>query len=219
MIRALCFDFDGTLAHFTGDFDTLLEGGFAKLGLDAEHRDALLTEYERQLRKAGAITSLGALVEALERLDLHAEVDLEEVNGVFVRMYCEQMEPLPGAREVLAFCEARLPLALVTNGPADMQRAALRAVGMAEPFQTVVISGEQEVGVRKPDARTFGLACERLGVLPEETLMVGDNLGADVQGALKAGLQAVYMGTEEVVGAGRVADLFELKGWLEARLN
>ena len=47
MIRAICFDFDGTLAHFTGDFDTLLGEGFARLGLDDEHRDTLLTEYER----------------------------------------------------------------------------------------------------------------------------------------------------------------------------
>ena len=150
---------------------------------------------------------------------MHGSADLEAMHAEFVQMYRAQMALLPGAKEVLALCEGRVPLALVTNGPADMQRAALEKVGIAEHFQTVLISGAQEVGVRKPDARIFKLACERLEVPPQEVLMVGDNLGADVQGALGAGLQAVYVGAEEVVGAGRVAGLFELREWLGGRLN
>ena len=218
MIRVLCFDFDGTLAHFTGDFEDLLNKGYARLNLDPRLRDAVLSEYAQQLRKDGAVTSLGAFVAALKRLGLHSDADLEEVNTEVVQAYREQIELLPGAREVLDFCKGRLPLALITNGPEDMQRAAIEEVKVARYFQTILISGSQEVAVRKPDARIFHLACERLGVSPEEVLMIGDNLEADIKGALNVGMKAVHIGLckEEVP---QVADLFELRGWLEAHLT
>ncbi len=218
MIRAICFDFDGTLAHFTGDFDDLLNEGFAKLGLDPQKRDAVLTEYTQQLRKDGAVTSLSALIETLGRLGLHADCNLEEVNTEFVQAYKEQMELLPGAREMLEFFKGRVSCALITNGPEDMQRAAIQEVEIADYFRTILISGAQEVAVRKPDARILRLACERLEVLPEETLMVGDNLGADIRGALEVGIKAVYIGAEEA-NVPRVADLFELRESLGAQLE
>ena len=218
MIRAVCFDFDGTLAHFTGDFGTLLHTGFAKLGSDAEHREAILAEYAQQIRLDGAVTSLSALNRTLERLSLHPQADLGEVNSELVQAYREQMELLPGAREVLDFCEERFALALITNGPEDMQRAAIQEVEIARYFQTILISGAQEVAVRKPNARIFEFACERLQVLPEEVLMVGDNLGADVGGALEFGMKAVYIGGKEVEGVEQVANS-QLEAYLTTHLK
>ncbi len=124
------------------------------------------------------------------------------------------MELLPRAKEVLEFCSERVPCALITNGPENMQRAATQEVGVADYFQTILISGAQEVAVRKPSARIFRLACERLEVSPEEVLMVGDDLKADVRGALNVGMKAVYVGSEEVKGPQHAADLFTLKDYL-----
>jgi HAD superfamily hydrolase (TIGR01549 family) len=50
-----------------------------------------------------------------------------------------------------------------------------------------------EAGFRKPDPEIFYAACERFGVNPEECLMVGDNLEADVRGALKVGMKAALI--------------------------
>ena len=219
MIRAICFDFDGTLAHFTGNFNNLLNEGFAKLGLDPQKRDTVLTEYAKQLRKDGAVTSYSALLETLKRLGLHADTELESINAEFVQAYRAQIELLPGAKEVLDFCSERVPCAPITNGPEDMQRAATEEVGVADYFQTILISGAQEVAVRKPNAQIFELACERLDVLPEEVLMVGDDLEADVRGALNVGMKAVYVGAEEVKEPQHAADLFTLQDYLRNLLN
>jgi FMN phosphatase YigB (HAD superfamily) len=43
--------------------------------------------------------------------------------------------------------------------------------------QTFVLSCD--LGIAKPDPAPFEIACERLGVLPERTLMVGNNRLAD----------------------------------------
>ncbi len=55
----------------------------------------------------------------------------------------------------------------------------------------LVISSE--VGYRKPHGRFYEVACERLGVEPPRVLCIGDDLVNDVQGALRAGLQAVLL--------------------------
>ena len=76
-----------------------------------------------------------------------------------------------------------------------MQLEAVRAVGVEPYLKRLVISGDAAVGVRKPDPRIFRLACEELGAKPAETVMVGDNLEADIGGALSAGMQAVFLGS------------------------
>lgn len=156
---------------------------------------------------------------ALAELEQPVPENLEAIAARVVREYSAQMALLPGVKDVLALCRARdVPLALITNGPSDMQRAAVRAVGVAGYFKRLVISGDAEVGVRKPHPRIFGLACEALEVTPEETVMVGDNLEADVMGALGFGMQAVYMGAESGPGYDAVPDLEALNSSLNAQL-
>jgi HAD superfamily hydrolase (TIGR01549 family) len=74
-----------------------------------------------------------------------------------------------------------------------MQWAAIHKVGLADLFKTIIVSGDADVAIRKPNPNIFHLACERLGVLPENVLMIGDNVEADIQGAIKAGLQGLHV--------------------------
>jgi putative hydrolase of the HAD superfamily len=80
-------------------------------------------------------------------------------------------------------------LAIVTNGPSDVQRESLR--GIEDRVDAVIISGE--VGVAKPDPAIFFLAAERLGVVPQDAWHVGDSLSHDVEGAQAAGIPAVWL--------------------------
>jgi putative hydrolase of the HAD superfamily len=79
-------------------------------------------------------------------------------------------------------------LALVTNGPSDVQRRKLAATGLEDAFDAIVISSE--LGVTKPDARVYLHACRELGVAPGLAAMVGDSHPNDVAGPLAAGLSA-----------------------------
>ena len=54
-----------------------------------------------------------------------------------------------------------------------------------------------ELGVGKPSPEAFRLACEALGVRPEEALMVGNDPRDDFEGARRAGLKAwLYRGED-----------------------
>lgn len=87
---------------------------------------------------------------------------------------------------ILASWSRRLPLVAITNGNAN-----LREIGLADYFVGVISA--HEIGVAKPDPRVFRAACELAGVAPAQTLHIGDDLMLDVEGAVAAGLQAVWL--------------------------
>ena len=87
-----------------------------------------------------------------------------------------------------------------------------RKTGIRRLFDTLVFSCE--VGAAKPDPRIYEIAMEELCVRPRDCWMVGDNLEADVKGALNAGMKAMlidragrYDGGECVI----IQDLAEIR--------
>lgn len=98
----------------------------------------------------------------------------------------------PEVPEFLGALRARgMALVLLTNGVPDLQREKLFGAGLGEAFDLVLISGE--VGLGKPDPRLFRMALCAFGVGPEAAVMVGDNPERDIQGALLAGIRAVFV--------------------------
>jgi len=66
----------------------------------------------------------------------------------------------------------------------------MRDLGLAGLFDVTIISCD--VGYMKPHPRIFHHALERMGAEAEETVMVGDSLRADVEGAKTLGMIAVW---------------------------
>ncbi|MEY9839551.1 HAD family hydrolase [Streptacidiphilus sp. EB103A] len=88
--------------------------------------------------------------------------------------------PYPDAVSALGLLrEAGLRTCVVSNIGWDL-RPVLSGAGLLDLLDDCVFS--YEAGVRKPDPRLFEIACRRIGVDPEKTLMVGDSPVADVGG-------------------------------------
>lgn len=74
--------------------------------------------------------------------------------------------------------------------------------GIGQFFEVVITS--ETAGFRKPDSRIFQLAIDRAGAYTAESLMIGDNLAADIGGARNFGMDQVFFNpkrlthTEEV---------------------
>lgn len=104
-----------------------------------------------------------------------------------------QVEATPGVAEALAALHRRYRLALVTNAADSgeaLVRAALRRVELEGHFDVVLTA--RELGVRKPDPSFFILAARVLGCEPHQGVMIGDDYDADVVGATRAGLRAIW---------------------------
>lgn len=198
MIKAICFDLDGTLVtkRSSFDFTASLLAGFKQLGIEARHHNVILETLSYKLLNENIANSTVALLSTLSDLGLPTPPNLETVIKERNQAYFDACELMTGAKDLLDDLKHKnIPLALITNGPADMQLGVLKQLKLEPYFRVVLASGE--VGIRKPDQRIFDLALEKLKSKASETLMVGDNPEADIQGALDAGLQALQIGNRE----------------------
>ena len=100
-----------------------------------------------------------------------------------------QVECYPDAIEALARIAARVPVAALTNGNADLDR-----IGLAHHFRFYLCPREH--GAAKPEASIFHAACTRLDCAPGEVLHVGDHIETDVLGAARAGLRSCWIDRE-----------------------
>lgn len=99
---------------------------------------------------------------------------------------------LPGVAEGLCVLrEKGWRLGVITNGYSRMQNKKLDVCGLRPLFDAVVVSGDEKV--HKPDPELFRRAAMRLGVACENCVFVGDHPVNDIEGAVAAGMQPVFM--------------------------
>ncbi len=222
-VQGVCFDLDGTLGGYVGDFGGLLALARTELMLQACDMNRFAGIMREELRADGPLDLTGVLTAVLERLEQRPPPDLGAVVASLLAAFAAEVRPAPGAAELLTRLDAAgVRLALVSNGPVDMQRAALSKLGFERHFRAVLISGDRDVSARKPSRRIFALACTGLETLPEQTLMVGNDPEADVAGALAYGMQAVLIGSEQAgreAGVPAVGGLLPLDTLLRARYD
>lgn len=105
---------------------------------------------------------------------------------VFCHTACLNPEALPTIEALSNYYQ----LGIVSNGYTDSQVFRLKASGLSNYFQSVIIS--ESVGYRKPSPEIFNIALMELAVKPSKTLFVGDSITHDYQGAINAGIDFCY---------------------------
>ncbi|MDQ8706938.1 HAD family hydrolase [Streptomyces sp. LHD-70] len=197
--EAVLFDYSGTLFD---DTSVLTPGRLAAQcalrGRELPHRQA-----------AALCTDIQAAVDSAEGRALRADADLsrEGHRAVWTRLArtapgsdalvaeafyacvtaSDAWRPYPDTEPVLtALHRAGVPVAVVSNTGWDI-RGSFAAAGLTGLVTAFVLSCD--LGVQKPDPAIFHEACDRLGVAPGRSLMVGDDPAKD-GAATAAGLTA-----------------------------
>lgn len=80
---------------------------------------------------------------------------------------------------------------LITNGPAETQRAKIELLGLDRHVDFFVISGEY--GIAKPEPAIFAEALRLAGRAAHEAIYVGDSPEFDIVGARNAGIRSVWV--------------------------
>jgi putative hydrolase of the HAD superfamily len=96
----------------------------------------------------------------------------------------------------LEYLRPKYKLHILTNGFKEIQHKKLSGAQIDQYFSCVI--NAEEVGVKKPDPEIFDAALKRAKVRPEQALMIGDDLEADVHGALNAGWSALHFNNENL---------------------
>jgi putative hydrolase of the HAD superfamily len=143
----------------------------------------------------------------------------EELMDSFMVERRRHHTPFPEAEVVLRDLPAGYRLAVVTNGPSELQREKLTLSGLAPYFEAVVISGE--LGIGKPDPRIFQRALNELQAAADKAVMVGDSLERDIAGAQQTGISTIWVDRSihpekaSIVPDAKITDLRELASALE----
>jgi putative hydrolase of the HAD superfamily len=117
----------------------------------------------------------------------------------------------PEARKALEYLKSRYPLHIITNGFDEVQQKKLDVSDLRKYFTTITTS--EEAGVKKPDPRIFKLAIKKAMAKPEKSLMIGDDLVVDIEGAGNIGMDTMYFNPKENSHVNNVT--FEIHCWDE----
>ncbi|MFC7301907.1 HAD family hydrolase [Cognatiluteimonas weifangensis] len=147
---------------------------------------------------------------SLQRMLQAAGDDLALVQPAFDAFFAARCEVEHYADSLAALdrLAARVPLAALSNGNADLDR-----IGLMHVFAFQL--GAREHGAAKPAASIFHAACERLGCAPGEVLHAGDDIEMDVLGARRAGLRSCWINRPDAAGVRRAWPAGEARPDLE----
>lgn len=142
--------------------------------------------YEENAHLAHDMSALRRLT--IERALRDAGDDVTLVEAAYEVFFAarNQVDLYPDSSDALARIAARVPIAALTNGNADLGR-----IGLQQHFVFQLGAGEH--GKAKPSACIFHAACDRLACERGKVLHVGDHIEADVAGAARAGLRSCWI--------------------------
>ena len=117
--------------------------------------------------------------------------DPAEFNRDYLDRLGHGSDLLPGAEDLCRALAPHCTLAIVTNGDAKAQRTRFEGSPLLPYFSGLFISGE--LGHHKPEKAFFDAILQKMDIRdPSRAVVVGDNLITDIQGALDAGLDAIW---------------------------
>jgi len=97
---------------------------------------------------------------------------------------------LPHTIEILEYLRPNYKLHIITNGFQEIQEKKMRGSNIRLYFDQIINS--EMAGVKKPNPQIFELALQRAKVGPEKSIMIGDNIEADILGAKAMGFHALH---------------------------
>ena len=124
-----------------------------------------------------------------ERLEVAALA--EQLSEDFLNLTTAHFSLLEGAEDLVRYLAKKYPLTVVTNGFVEVQYEKFDKSGLKDCFAHIVLS--EEVGCQKPNPRIFEEALRMNGLQAEDVVMIGDSWNSDIQGAINAGIDQIWI--------------------------
>ncbi len=195
--KILLFDLDDTLLDFRANEQESLHALFAYHQIPFTKE--IFQRYDIINRKLWREYEVGrrCLKEVLETRFSQAlqefgyQIDGREWEARYLSFLATGAQLMPHAKLVCQELSKSHRLMVATNGIRKTQIKRLQKAGMYELFETIFDS--ESVGAQKPDIAFFHYIAEHVNEFQTETtLMIGDSLHTDIQGANQAGIDSCW---------------------------
>lgn len=114
----------------------------------------------------------------------------QSIGKEYLDLLPTRTELVPYARKLLEYLSAKYPITIVSNGFIEVQYLKLKNCNLEHYFSYVVLS--EEAKALKPDRKIFDFALNLNHAKPNETIMIGDSMEADILGAKNADIDQIF---------------------------
>jgi putative hydrolase of the HAD superfamily len=191
MIKAVLFDLDGTLLNRDESVKRFVDNQYERLKKWLGHikKENYISRFI-ELDKRGYVWKdkvYQQLTQELNITDLTWEGLLQDYITEF-KYNCVPFDNLILMLEELK--SSNILLGMITNGFGQFQMDNIKALGIDEYFDVILVS--EWVGMKKPEPQIFIRALEKLNVSPTQSVFVGDHPENDVKAAQNVGMKGIW---------------------------
>lgn len=149
----------------------------------------------------------------LQALDIEIDEEFSlELNQMLLDLLPHQHHLMDDAFDTLEVLSQRgYKLHIISNGYQDIQIKKMKSGGIHHFFDQIITN--DIAGARKPEKAIFDFALQMANADVTSSIMIGDNLIADIEGAKNAGLRTIYFNPEN--DGNDTENISELKYLLE----
>ncbi|WP_445747978.1 YjjG family noncanonical pyrimidine nucleotidase [Polaribacter sp.] len=225
-IQHVFFDLDHTLWDFEKNSDLTFQKVFDKQQVQVNLQD-FLTVYKplnrefwklyREEKISKEALRYQRLKKAFDAISYSISDDLIDVIAI------EYIEFLPHFNhlfdhtfDVLDYLKPKYQLHIITNGFEEIQTKKMQSSNIHHYFDKIITS--ESVGVKKPNPKVFEHALAIANATKDNSIMIGDSVEADIEGALQVGMEAIHCNFEgeEILATNfkSITSLLEIKQYL-----
>lgn len=205
-IKHVFFDLDHTLWDFDKNSDLAFIKIFKDLTIDIEISEFLKvykpinTIYWNKYRNDEVSKSklrYGRLKDTFDSLNYDiTDLEINKISEVYIESLADHNYLLPNSKSILDYLFSKYKLHIITNGFEEVQLQKIVSSNIQSYFSKIITS--ESVGVKKPNPIIFNEALERANALACESIMIGDNIEADINGALESGFSAILFNYHKI---------------------
>lgn len=199
-IKHVFFDLDHTLWDFDKNSGLTFEKIFNLNKIEIKLHD-FLPIYEpinfkywklyREEKVTKSALRYGRLKEAFDGVGVKVEDEMiHHLSESYIDNLSTFNHLFDGTFETLDYLKDKYELHIITNGFEEAQEKKLLTSKIKHYFKTVTNS--EMVGVKKPNPKIFNFALNLAKANANESIMIGDNIEADIEGAAKIGMQTIH---------------------------
>lgn len=169
-IKGVIFDMDGVILDSMWIWDELGARYVKEQGIVPEDnlRDVLFTMSLEEGAK---------YIKNQYNIPGTAQEVLGGILGLIEHFYLEEVQAKPGAREIMEYFNARdIPMIVATSSDRNQIAGALKRLGLLGFVKDILTCNQLETSKRSPFI--YQKAAEKIGTMPEETLVLEDSLFA-----------------------------------------
>ena len=137
----------------------------------------------------------GRLKEVFDDLEYTISDDMiHHLSEIYIDNLSNYNKLFEGSMEILNYLVSKYQLHIITNGFEEVQLKKMRKSEILHFFDKVITS--ESVGVKKPNPIIFNHALEVTSATSFNSIMIGDNLEADILGAQQIGMQTIFFNVQ-----------------------